>query len=186
MLPRSCPLVIDGRFRLHAVAWALVAFVGYGLVSAIIPNPVFGRQIPPEAFAIAIWLLSAPLIGIVGATYTAPMPAAGAQPLRFAPAGGIRPAGGLQPAGPLQPVLPVQPGEERRSSTLGTIGSLGAFLAIGCPVCNKIALVLLGWSGALSIWAPLQPVLGAASLVLLAVTAAWRIRLRMRGGACPT
>jgi len=53
-------------------------------------------------------------------------------------------------------------------------------------VCNKIALVLLGWSGALSIWAPLQPILGAASLVLLAVTAAWRIRLRMRGGACPT
>ena len=186
MFPRSCPLVIDGRFRLHAVAWTLVAFVGYGMVSAIIPNPVFGRQIPPEAFAIAIWLLSAPLIGIVGATYTAPMPATGAQALRFAPAGGVQPAGGLQPAGPLQPVLPVQPGEERRSSTLGTIGSLGAFLAIGCPVCNKIALVLLGWSGALSIWAPLQPVLGAASLVLLAVTAAWRIRLRMRGGACPT
>jgi len=147
------------------------------MVSAIIPNPVFGRQIPPEAFAIAIWLLSAPLIGIVGATYTAPMPAAGAQPLRFAPAGGLHSAG---------PLLPVRPVEERRSSTLGTIGGLGAFLAIGCPVCNKIALVLLGWSGALSIWAPLQPVLGAASLVLLAVTAAWRIRLRMRGGACPT
>jgi hypothetical protein len=169
--------VIDGRFRLHAAAWTIVAFVGYGMVSAIIPNPVFGRQIPPEAFAIAIWLLSAPLIGIVGATYTAPMPAAGAQPLRFAPAGGLHSA---------EPLLPVRPVEERRSSTLGTIGGLGAFLAIGCPVCNKIALVLLGWSGALSIWAPLQPVLGAASLVLLAVTAAWRIRLRMRGGACPT
>ncbi len=192
MLPRSCPLVIDGRFRLHAIAWTLVAFVGYGMVTAIIPNPVFGRQIPPEAFAIAVWLLSSPLIGIVGATYTAPMPAARAQPLQFAPVGGVQPAGGLQPAGPLQPLgmlqplQPVRPDEERRSSTLGTIGGVGAFLAIGCPVCNKIALVLLGWSGALSIWAPLQPVLGAASLVLLAVTAAWRIRLRIRGGACPT
>jgi branched-subunit amino acid transport protein len=177
VLPRSCPLVIDARFRLHALAWTLVAFVGYGMVSAIIPNPVFGRQIPPEAFAVAIWLLSAPLIGIVGATYTAPMPATAAQPLQFAPVGRLQTIVGLQP---------VRPVEERRSSTLGTIGGLGAFLAIGCPVCNKIALVLLGWSGALSIWAPLQPVLGAASLVLLAVTAAWRIRIRMRGGACPT
>ena len=170
MLPRACPLVIDGRFRLHALAWTLVALVGYGMVSAIIPNPVFGRQIPPEAFAIAVWLLSSPLIGIVGATYTAPMPTAAVQPLPYAPLA----------AGP-----PRAPAEERRSSTLGTVGSLGAFLAIGCPICNKIALMLLGTSGALSIWAPLQPVLGGASLVLLAVTAAWRIRLRMRGGACP-
>jgi branched-subunit amino acid transport protein len=189
VLPRSCPLVIDARFRLHALAWTLVAFVGYGMVSAIIPNPVFGRQIPPEAFAVAIWLLSAPLIGIVGATYTAPMPATAAQPLQFAPVGRLQTIARVAPVGLLQPIVglhPVRPVEERRSTTLGTIGGLGAFLAIGCPVCNKIALVLLGWSGALSIWAPLQPVLGAASLVLLAVTAAWRIRIRMRGGACPT
>lgn len=173
MLPFACPLVIDGRCRVHALAWALVAFVGYGMVSAIIPNPVFGRQIPPEAFAIAIWLLSSPLIGIVGATYTAPMPAAVAQPLAFAS------------TAPLATAKPVEAAEERRSSTLGTLGSLGAFLAIGCPICNKLALVLLGTSGALSIWAPIQPVLGGLSLVLLAVTAAWRIRLRIRGGACP-
>lgn len=173
MLPFACPLVIDGRFRVHALAWALVAFIGYGMVSAIIPNPVFGRQIPPEAFAIAVWLLSSPLIGIVGATYTAPMPAAVAQPLAFAS------------VAPLAAARPVEPAEERRSSTLGTLGSLGAFLAIGCPICNKLALMLLGTSGALSIWAPIQPVLGGLSLVLLAVTAAWRIRLRIRGGACP-
>jgi hypothetical protein len=168
--------VVDGQFRLHALGWALVSLVAYGMVTAIIPNPVFGRQIPPEAFAIAVWLLSSPLIGVVGATYTAPMPAASPQPLRFTPAA---------PVMPLHDVQPVEPAEERRSSTLGTIGSLGAFLAIGCPVCNKIALLLLGTSGALSVWAPLQPVLGAASLLLLAVTAAWRLRLRMRGGACP-
>ena len=179
MLPFACPLVIDGRFRLHALAWALVALVGYGMVSAIIPNPVFGRQIPPEAFAIAVWLLSSPLIGIVGATYTAPMPAASARPIAFA-----QPLA-FASAGPLQAIEPVEPGEERRSSTLGTLGSLGAFLAIGCPICNKLALMLLGTSGALSIWAPIQPVLGGLSLVLLAVTAAWRIRLRIRGGACP-
>jgi hypothetical protein len=37
----------------------------------------------------------------------------------------------------------------------------------------------------MSFWAPLQPVVGAASLVLLVVTAAWRLRLRANGGACP-
>jgi hypothetical protein len=72
----------------------------------------------------------------------------------------------------------------RDGTTLGTVASFGAFLAIGCPVCNKIALILLGTSGALTIFAPLQPVIGAASLVLLAGTLAWRFRLRARGGAC--
>jgi hypothetical protein len=176
VFPAACPLVIDGRFRLHALAWTLASFVGYGIVSAIIPNPVFGRQIPPEAFAIAVWLVSSPLIGIVGATYTAPMPATPARPLSFSP---------VTPLAPARAFAPVEAVEERRSSVLGTLGSLGAFLAIGCPVCNKLALVLLGWSGALSIWAPVQPILGGLSLVLLAVTAAWRIRLRIRGGACP-
>ncbi|HEY5488873.1 MAG TPA: hypothetical protein VIK00_03465, partial [Candidatus Limnocylindrales bacterium] len=59
------------------------------------------------------------------------------------------------------------------------------FLAIGCPVCNKIALVLLGTSGAMTVFAPIQPILGAASIVLLAGTLTWRFRLRARGGACP-
>jgi hypothetical protein len=65
------------------------------------------------------------------------------------------------------------------------VASLGAFLAIGCPVCNKIALVLLGTSGAMTLFAPIQPIIGAASLMLLAATLAWRLRLRARGGACP-
>lgn len=173
MVPRACPLIIDGRLRLHAIAWTVASFLVFGLVSAMIPNPVFGREIPPDAFAVAVWVVSSPLMGIVGATYTTPMPVAAAQPLAFAS------------AGPLAAVRPVEPVEERRSSTLGTLAGLGAFLAIGCPVCNKVVLLLLGTSGALSIWAPIQPVLGGASLVLLAVTAVWRIRLRMRAGACP-
>jgi hypothetical protein len=160
----SCPSEPDRAFIAQAAAWTLASLVVYGVVAAIIPNPVFGRQIPPEPFAIAIWLLSAPLLGIVGATYTAPPPAATME---------LVPLGGPDVSG------------ERRTSTLGTLGSLGAFLAIGCPICNKLALLLLGTSGAIAVYAPLQPVLGAASLALLAVTAAWRLRIRARGGACP-
>jgi hypothetical protein len=161
----SCPLVPDRAFIVQAAVWTLVSLAAYGVAAAIIPNPVFGRQIPPEPFAIAIWLLSAPLLGIVGATYTAPPP-----------------AGLLEPV----PLGAADATVERRTSTLGTLGSLGAFLAIGCPICNKLVLLLLGTSGAIAVYAPLQPVLGALSLVLLAFTAAWRLRIRARGGACPT
>lgn len=55
--------------------------MAFGIVTAIIPNPVFGRGIPPEPFAIAVWLGSAPLTGLVMATYFAPIPASSPVPL---------------------------------------------------------------------------------------------------------
>jgi hypothetical protein len=159
---------LGGRFFAWAIFWALVSLLAFGVVAAIIPNPVFGRQIPPEPFAIAVWLVSAPLMGLLGATYSAPaIPAATAtrlMPLIIEPAGGA---------------------SHRQGTTLGTVAGFGAFLAIGCPVCNKVALVLLGAGGAMTVFAPLQPLIGAASLVLLAGTLAWRFRLRARGRACP-
>lgn len=48
-------------------------------------------------------------------------------------------------------------------------GGVGTFLAVGCPICNKIVVALLGVSGALSYFAPLQPLIGSAALVLLVV-----------------
>jgi hypothetical protein len=166
-MPASCPLLalLDRRLLAHAALWALVSGLAFGLVAAIIPNPVFGRSVAPEPFAIWTWLLSAPLVGIVMATYTAP---AAPSPIRLVALG---PSAGEA--------------AERRSTTLGSVAGFGTFLAIGCPVCNKIALLLLGASGAMSVYAPIQPFIGAASLVLLAVTAAWRLRLRAAGGACP-
>lgn len=164
--------LLEPRF----LAWAGLATLGsllaFGLVSAIIPNPVFGREIPPEPFAIAVWLISAPLMGVIVATYLSPPPAV---PVVL----------GAGPAPPTSPAsTPPDVAAEQRRSLLGYAGGFAAFLAIGCPVCNKIALVLLGTTGALTIWAPLQPLLGAASLVLLAGTLAWRLRVRARGGTC--
>jgi len=166
VIGRLAALRLDRRFFAWAIAWALVSLLAFGLVVAIIPNPIFGRQIPPEPFAIAVWLSSAPLMGLLGATYSAPaMPTATAtllMPLVLEPAGGA---------------------SRRQGTTLGTVAGFGAFLAIGCPVCNKVALVLLGTGGAMTVFAPLQPLIGAASLVLLSGTLAWRFRLRA-GGAC--
>ena len=48
-------------------------------------------------------------------------------------------------------------------------GGVGTFLAVGCPICNKLVVGLLGVSGALTYFAPLQPLLGSAALVLLLV-----------------
>ncbi|GAA3550466.1 hypothetical protein GCM10022222_37490 [Amycolatopsis ultiminotia] len=61
----------------------------------------------------------------------------------------------------------------------GVAGSVtAAVFAVGCPVCNKIVVGLLGISGALGIWAPVQPVLAAFSLAALgtAVVLRWRRR----------
>jgi hypothetical protein len=51
---------------------------------------------------------------------------------------------------------------------VGTVGGgvLG-FLAVGCPVCNKLVVALLGSAGAMQWWAPVQPLLGVASVVVL-------------------
>jgi hypothetical protein len=60
-------------------------------------------------------------------------------------------------------------------------GGLLSALAIGCPVCNKAIVMLLGVSGALNLWAPVQPVIGLASVAMLA----WALRSRLAAEACP-
>lgn len=78
-----------------------------------------------------------------------------------------------------------EPGDEvevDRSARAGGIGGLLAFFAVGCPVCNKLVLVALGTTGALELFAPIQPLLAVGSLVLLAV--ALRVRLR-NARVCP-
>lgn len=46
-------------------------------------------------------------------------------------------------------------------------GAFGTFLAVGCPTCNKIVLLLIGSSGALTYFAPVQPLLGIGALYLI-------------------
>jgi hypothetical protein len=73
--------------------------------------------------------------------------------------------------------IPRQQGDRRgRRRVLSSITV--AVFAVGCPVCNKIVVGLLGVSGALGLWAPAQPVLVALSLAALA--AAMVVRWRRR------
>jgi len=78
--------------------------------------------------------------------------------------------GGGAPAGP-----------DRSGRTIGA--SLLATFAIACPTCNKLVVALIGVSGALSYWAPLQPVLGVLSIALLLTCLAVRLRGQI---ACPS
>lgn len=56
------------------------------------------------------------------------------------------------------------------------VGGVLSLFAVGCPICNKLVVSLIGVSGALNVWAPVQPVLGAAGLLLLGY--ALRVRVR--------
>lgn len=73
---------------------------------------------------------------------------------------------------------PPRPTGNRR--TLGA--TLLSGFAVGCPICNKLVVALLGVTGALNYWAPIQPMLGVVSIGLLTVGLA----VRLRGAvACP-
>lgn len=64
-----------------------------------------------------------------------------------------------------------------RPGRFGGVGGLLSFFAVGCPACNKVVVVALGTSGALTWFAPIQPYLGLLALALLG----WALRVRLRG-----
>lgn len=144
------------RWATAAVAAALCA-LAVGLPTAVIPNPVFGRSVPVQWWNPPVLAATALLGGLLLATCLRTGASAGAG------------AGSAA-------------GEDRRSARFGSASGLLAFLAVGCPVCNKPVLLLLGTSGALNIWAPVQPLLAVAALALLAVATVRRLAGEV---ACP-
>lgn len=70
--------------------------------------------------------------------------------------------------------------QERRTLWSGLV----SFLAVGCPVCNQAVVALVGTSGALSWWAPVQPIVGAAAIALLLFTLRQRLRT-YQVASCP-
>lgn len=55
-------------------------------------------------------------------------------------------------------------------------------LAVGCPICNKLVVLALGTSGAMTWFEPFQPVLALASIGLLALALLVRVRAIRPGG----
>ncbi len=55
-------------------------------------------------------------------------------------------------------------------------GAFVTFFAVGCPVCNRLVVSLIGTSGALNWFRPLQPVLGVLAVGLLLFALHRRVR----------
>ena len=124
-----------------------------GLPTVMVPNPVFTRMVPVTGWNRPVWLVTAVLAGLLVATYV----------------------------GQREPVEDTDDRLDAPTRHGGAAGLLG-YLAIGCPVCNKLVVLALGTSGATSWFAPVQPLLAAASIGLLA----WALRARLRTAAtCP-
>lgn len=141
---------LDARYWFVALASTLAAGLLLGVPTAVIPNPFFVRMTATEPFNVLVWLASAPLLGLLIATYVRPPNHA----------------------------LGREAFEQGAGKT--TLGGVAAYVAIGCPICNKIVVAALGVSGALNIFAPVQPLIGAASVALLGATLTWRLRDRAR------
>lgn len=151
-MPQNCFLATlltwSMRRWLVAAGAAVLTLAVVGLPTAVIPNPVFGREIPPTDWALEVLIITSILGGLLAATYVR-----NDDPATLPLAVDERPARG------------------------GALGAFLAYLAIGCPVCNKLVLVALGSTGAVQWFAPVQPYLGAAGLVVLA----WALMVRLRG-----
>ena len=142
------------RWRV-AVLGGIATAILVALPTAVIPNPVFGRAVEVTWWSYPIVVLTGILGGLLLATYVK-------EPDR----------GGLaDPPGQRE-----KPDDEAKASKLGIAGAFIAFFAVGCPVCNKLVLLALGASGAMTWFAPVQPFLAAASVLLMAL--ALRIRLK--------
>ena len=147
---------------LRAVPIAALAAVVIAVPADLIDNPIFGRPIPPKAIDYVILGVTAALIGLILAIRPEPTTAT---------------RDGDDPVG-----SPSDDLERQDNRTLW--GGLVSFLAVGCPVCNQVVVALVGTSGALSWWAPVQPVVGLVAVGLLVYT----LRLRLRTYslvACP-
>lgn len=69
--------------------------------------------------------------------------------------------------------------------TLGLGTSALGWFAVGCPVCNKLVVALLGFSGALTVFGPLQPFLGGAAVLAACAGLVLRLRGITRGCRLP-
>lgn len=148
ILPGMVSVLSRWSSRRWAVALGatLATTVVIALPTAMIPTPIFGREIATTWWAWPVLIASSALSGLLLATYVR-------EPGDPAFADGV--------------------------NRTGTVGGLLTFFAVGCPVCNKVALIALGYAGALQWFAPIQPYLGAGGIALLA----WALRARLRGEA---
>ena len=63
----------------------------------------------------------------------------------------------------------------RPVTRVSIVGSGLAYLAVGCPTCNQLVVLAIGMSGALTWFAPFQPVLAMAGMLVLVAAIGQRL-----------
>ena len=124
-----------------ALVTGFLTYLFISIPTAVIKNPVFGREIAVTSWSIPVIILSSILTGLLTATYV---------------------------KNEFSDYNPKQ-------LKIGSAGALLSYFAVGCPVCNKLALIALGYSGAIQYFAPIQPYLALLGITLLAFSL--RVRL---------
>jgi hypothetical protein len=182
-LAQALGVLLEWPARRWAVTvGAAIAFAfAIAIPTALIPNPIFGRKIPPTWWSWPALIVSSVLGGLLVATYVRDSAATSVatQPdgSTDAPRDGddAHPEAGLADGGDVDD-------EDRANRRKGTAGGLLTFFAVGCPVCNKLVLIALGSAGALTWFEPIQPILQAVAIALLA----WAVLARLEGERfCP-
>lgn len=146
------------QVRVALVATVIIGVL-IGVATVLIPNPIFARDIPPVWWNYPVWILTSVVSGMLVATYIRP-----AKP-------DDQPATGVGAAGHPEGDEP-----KDRQGKLGMVGGFLAWFAVGCPVCNKLALLAFGYSGAITYFAPIQPLLGIGALLITGIALVWRLK----------
>lgn len=55
-------------------------------------------------------------------------------------------------------------------------GGIGSFLAFGCPICNKLLVLLFGTAALMAYLEPYRPILGFGSVALAGGALYWRVK----------
>ena len=141
----------------RALLFAGIAAVLIAVPSDLIDTPVFGRPVEVRWIDYVILAVTSVLIGLIFAVRPEP----------------------ADPAASRELAVTVD-----RQGTRTVWGGFVSFLAVGCPVCNQAVVALVGVSGALSWWAPVQPVIGLLAVGLLLYTLRKRLNT-CKLAACP-
>jgi len=134
------------RWTVAAIASASISLL-IAVPTAVFPSNFFTRSMAVTWWSYPVLAISGILTGLLMASYVRQSPA----------------------------TSQVVAGNDHMSE-VGLAGGVLTFLAVGCPICNKLVVLALGVSGATTWFAPFQPVLALGSLGLLVF--ALRIRLR--------
>ena len=141
----------------RAVLFAGIAAVLIAIPSDLIDTPIFGRPVAVRWIDYVILAVTSALIGLIFAIRPEPADEAVSEDLAVT---------------------------VDRQGTRTIWGGFVSFLAVGCPVCNQAVVALVGVSGALSWWAPVQPIIGLLAVGLLLYTLRKRLNT-YKLAACP-